>query len=179
MKCLKVGKPMNSLSAPPLGEGPRPQPRRSGSAKQRGTHQVGLRVPQQAAAACPVSTSGEDWTPSDSEVVPVAPLSERPREPTGGLAGVRALVAGATGGTGRAIVERLVAEGVPVRALVRDVAAAVRAPYGLRSCSVGADCQRMLGHLRPDCVAFIFPIVCLCYMVTCQGSFITAIIACR
>jgi len=82
------------------------------------------------AASCPVSSAGEDWTPSDSEVVPVAPLGERSREATGGFAGVRALVAGATGGTGRAIVERLVAEGVPVRALVRNVAAAVRAPRG-------------------------------------------------
>ncbi len=36
-----------------------------------------------------------------------------------------AAVAGATGGCGRAVVERLVAEGVPVRALVRDYTKAV------------------------------------------------------
>ena len=37
----------------------------------------------------------------------------------------QAFVAGATGGTGQAIVRRLVAEGVPVRALVRDISRAV------------------------------------------------------
>ncbi|EIE22705.1 dehydrogenase, partial [Coccomyxa subellipsoidea C-169] len=37
----------------------------------------------------------------------------------------RAFVAGATGGTGRAIVQRLVAEKIPVRALVRDTSRAV------------------------------------------------------
>ena len=36
------------------------------------------------------------------------------------------LVAGATGGVGRAVVERLAAEGIPVRALVRDGVKAVR-----------------------------------------------------
>lgn len=35
-------------------------------------------------------------------------------------------VAGATGGVGKAIVERLAREGVPTRALVRDVYEAVR-----------------------------------------------------
>ena len=35
------------------------------------------------------------------------------------------LVAGATGGVGKAVVERLLAEGVPVRALVRDGVKAV------------------------------------------------------
>ncbi|GAB4821333.1 hypothetical protein N2152v2_008379 [Parachlorella kessleri] len=42
---------------------------------------------------------------------------------------LKVLVAGATGGVGRAVVERLLAEGVPVRALVRDgVKAAARLP---------------------------------------------------
>ena len=34
--------------------------------------------------------------------------------------GIKVLVAGATGGVGRAVVRQLVAQGVPVRALVRD-----------------------------------------------------------
>lgn len=42
----------------------------------------------------------------------------------GGIAS--AAVAGATGGCGKAIVDRLVAEGIPVRALVRDFTKAVR-----------------------------------------------------
>ena len=42
----------------------------------------------------------------------------------GGIAS--AAVAGATGGCGKAVVNRLVAEGIPVRALVRDFAKAVR-----------------------------------------------------
>lgn len=39
---------------------------------------------------------------------------------------IRAVVAGASGGVGRAIVQRLVSEGVPVTALVRDINKAVR-----------------------------------------------------
>ena len=45
----------------------------------------------------------------------------------------RAFVAGATGGTGQAIVRRLVAEGVPVRALVRDISKAVSVKFSLAS----------------------------------------------
>lgn len=44
---------------------------------------------------------------------------------SGPLGDFQAFVAGATGGTGQAIVRRLVAEGVPVRALVRDIGRAV------------------------------------------------------
>ena len=40
--------------------------------------------------------------------------------------GLKAVVAGATGGVGKAIVQRLVREGVPVTALARDVRDAVR-----------------------------------------------------
>ena len=42
------------------------------------------------------------------------------------FSGLKAAVAGATGGVGKEIVMRLAAEGVPVRALVRDPYAAVR-----------------------------------------------------
>ena len=75
-----------------------------------------------------VTSMTEDWTPSDSEVVPLtsSPASAALGEPSGAFSGLRAVVAGATGGTGRAIVARLAAEGVPIRALVRDPAAAVR-----------------------------------------------------
>ena len=78
----------------------------------------------------PVTSTTEDWTPSDSEIVPLtsAPASAALGEPTGAFSGLCAVVAGATGGTGRAIVARLAAEGVPIRALVRDAAAAAR--YG-------------------------------------------------
>lgn len=65
----------------------------------------------------------EDLTPADGEVVPI----ESPMLPSSSSAfsGLRAFVAGATGGTGRAIVQRLVAESIPVRALVRDTGRAV------------------------------------------------------
>lgn len=68
----------------------------------------------------------EDLTPADGEVVSL----ETPLLPAASSAysGFRAFVAGATGGTGRAIVSRLLQEGVPVRALVRDASAAVSAP---------------------------------------------------
>ena len=63
-------------------------------------------------------------------MVPITSLSERlMRGPSGNFSGLRAFVAGATGGTGRAIVARLSAEGIPVRALVRDVGAAVRSTF--------------------------------------------------
>lgn len=46
---------------------------------------------------------------------------------------VRAVVAGASGGVGRAIVQRLVTEGVPVIALVRNVSKSVRSITTLAS----------------------------------------------
>ena len=67
----------------------------------------------------------DDPTPADGEVVPLRSSIEL----EGPYSELRAFVAGATGGTGQAIVRRLVAEGVPVRALVRNVSQAV-------SCSV-------------------------------------------
>lgn len=36
------------------------------------------------------------------------------------MQGLKVLVAGATGGVGKAVVQQLVAQGVPVKALVRD-----------------------------------------------------------
>ena len=66
----------------------------------------------------------EDDTPSDAEIVPLTAST-----PTGASERFRELgttvVAGAAGGTGKAIVQRLIRDGVPVRALVRDVFAAV------------------------------------------------------
>lgn len=63
-------------------------------------------------------------------MVPITSLSERlMRGPSGNFPGLHAFVAGATGGTGRAIVARLSAEGIPVRALVRDIGAAVRSTF--------------------------------------------------
>ena len=64
----------------------------------------------------------DDPTPADGEVVPLRSSIEL----EGPFSELRAFVAGATGGTGQAIVRRLVAEGVPVRALVRNVSQAVR-----------------------------------------------------
>ena len=64
----------------------------------------------------------DDPTPADGEVVPLRSSIEL----EGPYSELRAFVAGATGGTGQAIVRRLVAEGVPVRALVRNVSQAVR-----------------------------------------------------
>ena len=55
----------------------------------------------------------DDPTPADGEVVPLRSSIEL----EGPYSELRAFVAGATGGTGQAIVRRLVAEGVPVRAL--------------------------------------------------------------
>ena len=47
------------------------------------------------------------------------------------MQGLTAVVAGATGGTGRAVVSRLLAEGVPTTAVVRNPADAVslRSPF--------------------------------------------------
>ncbi|KAK9807122.1 hypothetical protein WJX73_007743 [Symbiochloris irregularis] len=63
----------------------------------------------------------EDVTPSDGEIVPLS-------SPTGASTRFKdagpAVVAGAAGGTGKAIVQRLIQEGVPVRALVRNLSAA-------------------------------------------------------
>ena len=63
----------------------------------------------------------DDPTPADGEVVPLRSSIET----SGPYSELRAFVAGATGGTGQAIVRRLIAEGVPVRALVRNVSQAV------------------------------------------------------
>ncbi|KAK9830289.1 hypothetical protein WJX72_010823 [[Myrmecia] bisecta] len=65
----------------------------------------------------------ESLLPSDAEVVPlVSPFTEAIN---GRFRGLKAFVAGATGGTGRNIVKQLVAQGVPVQALVRDPLRAV------------------------------------------------------
>jgi hypothetical protein len=64
----------------------------------------------------------EDLTPADGEVVSID-VPQLPSYSTA-FSGLRAFVAGATGGTGQAVVQRLVQEGIPVRALVRDKTAA-------------------------------------------------------
>lgn len=67
----------------------------------------------------------EDDTPSDAEVVPLT--ESRPISTSDRFKGVgTAVVAGATGQTGKAIVQRLIRDGVPVRALVRDLSKAAR-----------------------------------------------------
>ena len=67
----------------------------------------------------------EDYTPSDGEIVPLT--ASQPTGTSSRYTAVgTAVVAGAAGKTGRAIVQRLIREGVPVRALVRDTIAAVR-----------------------------------------------------
>ena len=73
------------------------------------------------------SEETEDLTPADAEVVPLdtpdnLAVDER-------FSKITVFVAGATGGTGRAIVNRLVLEGVPVKCLVRDFSAAVSTPH--------------------------------------------------
>jgi len=71
----------------------------------------------------------EDATPSDGEVVPISgllpPADDR-------YQGMKVLVAGATGGVGKAVVKQLTSQNITVRALVRD---AVKAS----SCLPGID----------------------------------------
>lgn len=68
----------------------------------------------------------EDATPSDGEVVPISgllpPADDRYK-------GMKVLVAGATGGVGKAVVKQLASQNITVRALVRDaVKASSRLP---------------------------------------------------
>lgn len=65
----------------------------------------------------PRAAAVEDATPSDGEVVPV---ERRLTTSDERFQGLKVLVAGATGGVGKAVVEQLVAEGIAVRALVRN-----------------------------------------------------------
>lgn len=62
------------------------------------------------------------------------------------------LVAGATGGVGKAVVERLAAEGVPVRALVRDGVKGVRTHALLLCCCCVCCTPAALPPLVPPCV---------------------------
>ena len=90
-----------------------------------------------AAAAGDEVEEEEDATPSDGEVLSTSsPLLLPPGGGSGPAVagalpaasslfqGLKVLVVGATGRTGRLVVSRLAAEGVPVRCLVRDVAKA-------------------------------------------------------
>lgn len=66
-----------------------------------------------------------DDMPSDGYTDDTDPYAASSTGDGGRFSGVKkALVAGATGGTGRAIVKRLLAEGITVRALVRDASKA-------------------------------------------------------
>ena len=73
----------------------------------------------------PIGGLLEDATPSDGEVVPIAgllpPADER-------YSDMKVLVCGATGGTGKAVVKQLSAQGLTVRALVRDAVKATSLP---------------------------------------------------
>lgn len=95
----------------------------------------------------------EDATPSDGEVLSTA----SPLLPSGSPAiagalpaasslfdGLKVLVVGATGRTGRQVVARLAAEDVPVRCLVRDVA---RARTVLPDSSAGGGVELVRGDL--------------------------------
>ena len=83
---------------------------------------LGVEAPRRPGAALrAVWLHADDPTPADGEVVPLRSSIET----SGPYSELRAFVAGATGGTGQAIVRRLIAEGVPVRALVRNVSQAV------------------------------------------------------
>lgn len=75
--------------------------------------------------ATPPTPQGEDLTPSDAEVVPLNAPRLLPATDSR-FKGLKAFVAGAAGRTGRRVVARLVEEGVPVRALVRNAIKAVR-----------------------------------------------------
>lgn len=78
----------------------------------------------------PPKPQREDLTPSDAEVVPLnAPLLLPATDSR--FKGLKAFVAGAAGRTGRRVVARLVEEGVPVRALVRNAIKAVEVLPGL------------------------------------------------
>lgn len=61
-------------------------------------------------------------TAGASSLTPDAPQTEVPRLPEADqrYSGIKVLVAGATGGVGKAVVQQLVTQGIPVRALVRD-----------------------------------------------------------
>lgn len=74
----------------------------------------------------PSTPQREDLTPSDAEVVPLTAPRLLPATDSR-FKGLKAFVAGAAGRTGRRVVARLVEEGVPVRALVRNAIKAVRA----------------------------------------------------
>ena len=103
-------------------------PRNLGGGARRGNRASSFCV-----AALASEVEEEDATPSDGEFVSTASTLLPSGSPViaGALpaasslfSGLKVLVIGATGRTGREVVSRLVAEGVPVRCLVRDVSKA-------------------------------------------------------
>lgn len=81
-------------------------------------HQRRTPFTAQARRACVVRAAADADTPSTSYSAAPVPAAD-PR-----FQGLKVFVAGATGGTGKAVVEALRAKGVPVKALVRDAVAA-------------------------------------------------------
>jgi len=75
----------------------------------------------------------EDATPSDGEVVPISGFLPAADER---YKGIKVLVVGAGGGVGKAVCSQLSAQGIPVRAFVRD---AVRASSSLPSAAQGVE----------------------------------------
>ena len=97
----------------------------------------------------------DDPTPADGEVVPLQSTVQQ----SGPYSELKAFVAGATGGTGQAIVRRLITEGVPVRALVRDTSKAVSRSLQTQTC--------MRSCIQPNAQCSRFPSACACSMLHC------------
>lgn len=89
----------------------------------------------------------ESALPSDAEVVPLS----RPLLPSADsrFEGFKVLVAGSTGGVGRAVVRQLSEQGVPCRAMVRD---GLRASQMLPSSSEGVEIVEGNVYNYRDCV---------------------------
>ncbi|KAI7842437.1 hypothetical protein COHA_004076 [Chlorella ohadii] len=74
------------------------------------------RLQRHGVRAAAASTAGSFAEPPSATV----PISRQLPEADERFGGLKVLVAGATGGVGKAVVQQLAAQGIPVRALVRD-----------------------------------------------------------
>lgn len=99
----------------------------------------------------------DDPTPADGEVVPLQSIVQQ----SGPYSDFKAIVAGATGGTGQAIVRRLITEGVPVRALVRDTSKAVSRSLQPQACMRSCSC------IQHNAQCSSFSSACACRMLHC------------
>lgn len=105
--------------------------RRARCARQQcNPHSLRLRAAAEQDVRQSASSGPEDLTPSDAEVVPIQTQLLLPAADSR-FQGKKAFVAGASGRTGREIVQRLVGEQVPVRAFVRNAVKAVQVLPGL------------------------------------------------